>query len=39
MFIADSVPNPLRELQWARSKWKKGKDGFIYFLWVWKPHC
>lgn len=31
VFIADSVPNPLRELHWIRSKWKKGKDGFIYF--------
>lgn len=31
MFIADSVPNPLRELHWIRSKWKKGKNGFIYF--------
>lgn len=31
MFIADSVPNPLRELQRTWSKWKEAKDGFIYF--------
>lgn len=31
VFITDSVANPFREIQWIRSKWKKGKDGFIYF--------